>query len=225
MKKGVLFDMDGVLVDVSRSYRTTIRHTVEHYLKKEISPDLIQSFKDRGGLNNDWDLSEAILKHFGIIISKKELIDFFQGIYLGDQFNGLIRNEKWLLDTAVIEKIKTDFVTGIVTGRPRMEAVYVLKRFRMEKYFPVMITMDDLPADKQKPHPDGILKAMDQLQITDAYYAGDTIDDMIAAGKAGVKGIGILTGMSDTEEQRNLFSQHGASAVLNSVNEIPEVIE
>lgn len=225
MNKGVLFDMDGVLVDVSKSYRTTIKQTIEHYLKSEISPDLIQSFKDRGGLNNDWDLSEAILKDFGITIPKEELIEFFQEIYLGDNFNGLIANEQWLLDTPVIEEIKKNFVTGIVTGRPRMEAQYVLKRFRMERYFPVMVTMDDLPADKQKPHPAGIRMAMEQLGISKSLYIGDTVDDMIAARGAATTAIGVLTGSSDPHKQRNLLIQEGAHSVINHINEILEVLK
>ncbi|MFB3884741.1 MAG: HAD family hydrolase [Thermodesulfobacteriota bacterium] len=67
----LIFDMDGVLVDVSRSYRETIRQTVLIYLKmclgfrkgrgKSISKEEIALFKSAGGFNNDWDLTSGLL--------------------------------------------------------------------------------------------------------------------------------------------------------------------
>ena len=41
--KAVLFDMDGVLVDVSNSYRLVVKKTVNHFLNREISLDTIQN--------------------------------------------------------------------------------------------------------------------------------------------------------------------------------------
>jgi len=64
--RAVIFDMDGVLVDVSWSYSLTVKRVVERFLKKEIPFSLIQFYKSRGGLNNDWDLTESILKDLGI---------------------------------------------------------------------------------------------------------------------------------------------------------------
>ena len=67
----LIFDMDGVLVDVSRSYRETIRKTVLIYLerclgfemgkKEPISEEDIALFKSAGGFNNDWDLTSGLL--------------------------------------------------------------------------------------------------------------------------------------------------------------------
>ncbi len=67
----LIFDMDGVLIDVSRSYRETIRQTVLIYLRKclglkigirgLISEDDIALFKSAGGFNNDWDLTSGFL--------------------------------------------------------------------------------------------------------------------------------------------------------------------
>ena len=63
--------MDGVLIDVSESYRKTIARTVQIYLetclgfKKGSAPliteEHIASFKMAGGFNNDWDLTSGLL--------------------------------------------------------------------------------------------------------------------------------------------------------------------
>lgn len=67
----LIFDMDGVLIDVSRSYRKAIQRTVEIYLKtclgfkreqgKLATDQEISLFKSVGGFNNDWDLSSGLL--------------------------------------------------------------------------------------------------------------------------------------------------------------------
>jgi len=71
--KGILiFDMDGVLVDVSGSYRETVRQTVRLFFKdcracSEL-PDPLFSLSDLarikqdGGLNNDWDLTHYVIQ-------------------------------------------------------------------------------------------------------------------------------------------------------------------
>lgn len=67
----LIFDMDGVLIDVSGSYRKTIQKTVQIYLnscfgfdlkgKDPFSDEEISLFKMVGGFNNDWDLTSAII--------------------------------------------------------------------------------------------------------------------------------------------------------------------
>ena len=48
----LVFDMDGVLVDVTDSYRETIVRTVEHFTRQRIERALIQEYKNAGGWNN-----------------------------------------------------------------------------------------------------------------------------------------------------------------------------
>jgi len=49
-----VFDIDGVLVEVMKSYREAIRETVLHFTGELVSQDEIQDFKNAGGWNNDW---------------------------------------------------------------------------------------------------------------------------------------------------------------------------
>ena len=55
----VVLDIDGVLVDVADSYRRAIIESVERVCDKTIDRDAVQSFKDAGGFNNDWELTNA----------------------------------------------------------------------------------------------------------------------------------------------------------------------
>ncbi len=78
----VIFDMDGVLIDVSKSYRETIKKTVAIYLKKAlglkgdgkslVTDDDIVMFKEIGGLNNDWDVTTGFLCYFVTLLEGEE---------------------------------------------------------------------------------------------------------------------------------------------------------
>ncbi|WP_436903216.1 TIGR01548 family HAD-type hydrolase [Halovenus halobia] len=56
----VVLDIDGVLVDVENSYRRAIIETIDTLYDADIDRETIQRFKDAGGFNNDWELTDAI---------------------------------------------------------------------------------------------------------------------------------------------------------------------
>ena len=66
----LVFDIDGVLIDVRDSYREAICQTVQFYFKEIlrfqgsqnlINPEEVKYFKMAGGFNNDWDLASAVV--------------------------------------------------------------------------------------------------------------------------------------------------------------------
>lgn len=56
----VVLDIDGVLVDVADSYRRAVIESVRHVYGDTLDRDAIQPFKDAGGFNNDWLVTDAI---------------------------------------------------------------------------------------------------------------------------------------------------------------------
>jgi len=55
----VVLDVDGVLVDVADSYRRAIVESLETVYGESIPKGDVQLFKDAGGFNNDWELTDA----------------------------------------------------------------------------------------------------------------------------------------------------------------------
>ncbi|MEE8179114.1 MAG: phosphatase, partial [Nitrosopumilaceae archaeon] len=63
----VIFDCDGVLIDVSNSYDVTIQRTTEYILKEiaslekfdPVTSKMIDGFKATGGFNDEVDLTYA----------------------------------------------------------------------------------------------------------------------------------------------------------------------
>jgi len=223
--KTLIFDMDGVLADVSKSYRTTIIKTYEHFAKgKTVTYDDIAKAKSLGGLNNDWDLTEYLLRKDGIKVNKNKLIEVFEKIYF-DNGNGLIGKEKFLFDKKLIKKLAKKYNLAIFTGRPKHEALFTLQKEKIEQYFYPIITMDDLPQDNQKPDIAGIELIKEKLLSAEIYYFGDTIDDMLCGNNAKVNAIGILPPQNQSDEYKKLLLKHGAKTVLKSINEIEQITE
>ena len=221
----ILFDLDGVLVDVSQSYRYAIKKTAEFFTGKEIQFSEIQEMKNSGGYNNDWECTHALISVSDVDVYLWEVIDKFQEYYLGTNFDGFIKNETWLLKQRNLERLFNRYRLGIVTGRPGNEAQFAMERFGKQGYFEVIITLDDTPPGKGKPEPFGIIEAMKKLNADSAVYVGDTIDDMKAATAAGVIAIGILTDNSRDQKQIDLLKSNGAQMVLEDVNELVKILE
>lgn len=219
-KNGLLIlDIDGVLVDVSNSYRQAIKQTAEFFTKTEVTLQEIQNYKNKGGYNNDWDLTEAIIRKRGYGVSRKKIIEKFQELYL----RKLMKNEKWLLDKQILGELSKNYELAIMTGRPREEAVYVLKNNDVLNYFNEIIAMKDVT--KQKPNPEGLLKILRKFNANNAFYFGDTIDDMKAAVNADIVAIGVLPPSDKSEELKNLLLENGAKVVLDNINLIKEVLK
>ena len=79
----IVFDMDGVLAEVTESYREAIVQTVEHFTGRRIERDLIQDYKNQGGWNNDWALSQKIAADLGVEVPYDTVVDYFNEIFIG----------------------------------------------------------------------------------------------------------------------------------------------
>ena len=73
----VIFDCDGVLIDISNSYDLTIKKTVDFVLKKManidqpnfVSTQMIEGFKATGGFNDEVDLTYSLI--LSVVAAKK----------------------------------------------------------------------------------------------------------------------------------------------------------
>ncbi len=58
--QAVVLDIDGVLIDVADSYRQAVVDSVEHVYGETVDRAAIQQFKNAGGFNNDWLVTDAV---------------------------------------------------------------------------------------------------------------------------------------------------------------------
>lgn len=224
--RAILFDMDGVLVDVSGSYRAAIASTVEALGGGPVTPEEIHRFKNEGSYSDDWALTRAILESRGIEVPLGRVRATFQRRYLGaGGLGGLREQERWLLPRPVLARLARRYPLGIVTARPRSEALWTLRRFRVDRFFRIVIAREDVGSlGRLKPDPHGLLLAQRRLGTRLAAYVGDSTSDMQAAVAARHWAIGCVTPGADAEAHIRSLRAAGADEVVLRVEEVEHLL-
>ncbi|WEL17433.1 MULTISPECIES: TIGR01548 family HAD-type hydrolase [unclassified Halorhabdus] len=283
----VVLDVDGVLVDVADSYRRAVVDTVARVHGETISRSTLQAFKDAGGFNNDWELTDALAlyvlarsegfdrcveeftdriaasgggfsgarsvvddemdaaarERIHAALDRDQLREVFQQLYLGsDKYRtiegteptlseaGYIHDETVIVERSTLDALLANFEVGVLTGRPAPEADIALDRVGLDLPEAHRFTMDDW--DAGKPDPDALVTLAERFDADTVAFAGDTLDDVRTAVNAAegdpdrtYHGIGVLTGGLTGESGREKFERAGADAVVESVNDLPELLE
>jgi len=244
----VVFDIDGVVRDVSGSYRRAIADTVESFTDNAYRPTPldIDQLKSEGVWNNDWEASqELIYRYFAnqgqtreqLRLDYDAIVTFFQSRYRGPDPNnltGYICDEPLLLQYSYLEQLtQARIAWGFFSGATRTSANYVLEK-RLGLQSPVLIAMEDAPG---KPDPTGLFATVDKLenkleQAPTILYVGDTVADMYTVEKArnldatrNWIGVGVLPPhVQETAARADAYQETlraaGAAIVLNNVQEL-----
>lgn len=283
----VVLDIDGVLVDVADSYRRAIVESVERVHGETVAKADVQAFKDAGGFNNDWTLSDAaalyvlavregmamdvaaftdeIAKRGGGLDAAEAVVEnalddaardrvyddwdpeslrgVFQALYLGSEryadieggtppveARGFIEDEPVVVTPETVERLTADYCVCVLTGRPEAEAEIALSRVGLDVPAKRRFTMDDW--EEGKPHPRALVALADRCDADAVAFAGDTLDDVKTAVNAASAdpertyyGVGVLTGGLTGEDGRRKYEAAGASVVVDSVNDLPDLLE
>ena len=195
----LLLDMDGVLAEVSKSYRAAIVLTCHHYGAKSVTDDLVTEWKIRGNANCDWTLSRNMIlddadgrKDVTLDEVTKTFEDFYQGT---ESTDGLYKLETLIptRETLVELRKRSKGGMGIVTGRPRSDCLKFLRDMALEEFFDFSYCAEDGP---KKPDPYPVQHICKQLGIQPSkgvVLVGDTPDDIRSAVAAGCSGVGVTT--------------------------------
>ena len=192
----ILFDIDGVIRSVENSYRLALKKTVYKFSGWEPSYIDIDSTKNEGIWNNDWDLSLELIKRYIKkknlsleIPSREEIVKCFEEFYFGgdpnkdsNNWSGFIKNEDLLVDKKFFDLLKSNgIIWGFVSGAESASAKFVLEK-RLGLKSPPLISMGDAP---DKPNPKGFIELSKKLlrdklgpSSIPIAYVGDTIADI-----------------------------------------------
>ena len=193
----VLFDIDGVIRDVSGSYRRAIVETVHHFHGQRPEPAAIDSLKGEGCWNNDWQASLELLRRAGHtpLPAFEVLVAVFEAFYFGgdpegdpSQWRGFIGDEPLLVQPPFFAALSAaDLAYGFVSGAEPPSCRYVLQT-RLALADPPLIAMGDAP---DKPDPTGLLRLATRLVggvlgagAPPVAYLGDTVADVLTVQRA-----------------------------------------
>ncbi len=210
--------------NVAESYRESIVQTVKHFSGREISREQIQDYKNQGGWNNDWSLTQRILHDLGAEVDYESVVDQFNKFWVGDEGReGLVARERWIGAPGLFDRLAEKCQFAIFTGRTRWETKITLNRFAHGITFYPIICADDVTL--AKPDPEGLLKIREWNSDRRLLYLGDVIDDARSARAAEVPFIGVIeSGRRDRDLVAAQFLDEGALAIIDDINQIEKVL-
>ena len=210
--EALLFDMDGVLADVRRSYREAIVRTCASF-GVEAGRDLIEAVKAAGQANDDWAVTHGVLLKRACRPRWRRGDGALRGVYQGTEDEpGLRRHETLIPSRELLEGLARSFKLGVVTGRPRADAERFLREEGVRGLFGAVVCREDAPL---KPDPAPVRVALEQLEARTAWMLGDTPDDVRAAVGAGAVPVGVA-GPGGGETVWTALEEAGAARIVKA---------
>lgn len=205
----LLFDLDGTLINTNDLIISSFMHTLEHYYpgqyKKEdvlqfMGPPLMDSFNKL-----DREKAEEMAQFYRDFNHSKhdELVTEFEGVY---------------------DTIKTlheqGYKLAIVTTKKRYTVEMGLKLTKLDPFFDVVVTLDDVT--HAKPDPEPLLKALEQLgsKPKNTIMVGDNNHDI-----EGGKNTGTLTaGVAWAMKGREYIESFHPDFVLDNMSDLLDIL-
>jgi HAD superfamily phosphatase len=219
----LIFDVDGVLIDVRESYWRSGLQTVQHLTGKKVTWSQLFEWKRKPGNNDDWQMVAEWATALGVPTSYEEAREAFQPFYWGKNGKpGNVAKEKFVVPPALIQKWAASRELNLFTGRTRQEFSYTFDSWPTASAFRTIVTMDDA---RKKPHPEGLRMILSGRDPRTALYLGDNIDDALAAKAARVPFVAILPkSSSDYRQRAKKFRELGALALLDRARDLHRLL-
>lgn len=210
----VIFDVDGVLVDVRHTYWLSALQTMRHLTGRRVTHAELHRWKSKPGNNDDWRMVASWATALGHPTTYEQARDAFGQFYWGTADRpGNVRREKLIVTPAQITRWAARFELNLFTGRNRQEFTFTFADWPATKHFRLVVTVDDVK--KMKPHPEGLYKILRKRDPRKALYLGDNIDDALAAREAAVPFAAIIApGEHNYRRRAAKFRELGAVALL-----------
>lgn len=175
MKKAVIFDMDGVILDSENVWE---KHDMAFF-----GPDIYKSMKPRIKASS-LDKIYRMASEYGFKIEKSEFLNrYFQLAKTVYQEAALTEGLEELLN-----KLKEDGLKiGLATSSPGAWADQVMSRLDSPHLFECTVSVFDSPDVRTKPNPDSFLVAMKELGVnpSETLIVEDSLNGIKAAKASG----------------------------------------
>ena len=195
MKTGILFDLDGTLLDTLEDLLDATNVALAHFGCPARTLAELRTFVGNGARNqirlslpgkaDDPDLDEVLV--------------FYKEYYSGHCQN------KTAPYPGVLDALAelSEYPMAIVSNKPDA----AVKKL-CEQYFPGIYALGEAADCPRKPAPDMVYKAMKEIGAEECIYVGDSEVDIRTAKNAGVPCISVLWGFRDRDVLEGEGGQH-----------------
>lgn len=210
MKKAVLFDFDGVIIDSSEVQKYAFKESYYQITKKYVTDKMLEDFF----LNSGDSLSNIFMK-MGL---PSEMISHYRKISIKNSDKiGLHKGMKELLGYLKEQGISC----GLCTGKDRERTIMILENLGLSQLFDAIVCSDDVKYPK--PNPESIDLLIEKLNVTkeDIVMVGDANNDIKCAQCVGVTSIGVTWG----DVRREVLLKDSPDYVADTVSDLKNYIQ
>ncbi|MDR0270825.1 HAD family hydrolase [Paenibacillus sp.] len=207
-KWGVIFDLDGVLIDSTNVMEIAFTYAFRHFFPTKMVP--FEEYKTHMGKGFQKIMSEMNLPIEMHPLFKEKSTELASNIKV---FEGAIETLNLLQEA--------NCYIGLATGKDYARTVQILEEKGMDKFFDKIVTSDMV--ENSKPHPESIEVHMENSRLTanDFIFIGDSVSDIQCAKAASVRSIAVTWGMGQIDDLKNENPGH----MVNDFLELKEVLE
>lgn len=182
----ILFDLDGTLIDSTEAIVNSFFSVFDSFALprptyEAISVQIGHTLEDMFiALGVQGDVASYVLAY-------------------KENYRVVSKAQTFLIENALesVELASSFARLGVVTTKTALYTVPLLEHLGLMDYFEVLVGREDV--QNPKPHPEPILKALKHFEgeYDKAWMIGDTCMDIIAAQKAHIDSVAVLTGYAD----------------------------
>jgi HAD superfamily hydrolase (TIGR01549 family) len=218
--KAVIFDLDGTLANFNLDYMA-LRSEVRSLLLNKGIPASVLSINE--SIFEMLNKADIFLKNSGksariINKTRNEAFDIAEKLEMeAAKTTGLLPGVTDTLETLKKMKLKL----GLCTINSQKSTEYILRRFRIDKFFDVIVPRNKVKEVKPDPqHLEVVLSDL-KAKAVETMIVGDSSRDMRCARDVGAIAVGLPTGISTQQE----LSNAGANYFLTSIRDVPSLVE
>ena len=184
MKTGILFDLDGTLLDTLQDLADAVNHILRQYGCMERTTEEICGFVGHGVKSL---IRQAMAEEDGEKLDRA-LADY-QVYYAA---HSQVKTCPYAGIPEALKEIGEKYPIAIVSNKPD-----VFVKPMCSDYFPGIYALGEAPERPKKPEPDMLFKAMQDIGVDRCIYVGDSEVDVTTAKNAGAKCLSVLWGFRD----------------------------
>ena len=208
MKVGIIFDLDGTLLDTLEDLAAATNYALRQFGCGERSVAYVRSVIGNGALRQiTLSLPE------GTSLDPKEVLAVYKQYY-GGHCN--IKTKPYPGVLQALEVLKEKYPIGIVTNKPHGPASDLCAA-----HFPGVYALGEKPDCARKPNPDMVQRAMAELGVDTCVYVGDSEVDIRTAENTGVPCLTVLWGLRSRRE----LIEAGAKHLCERAEDMPAAID
>ncbi len=187
MKVGILFDLDGTLLNTLEDLADAVNYILKQYGCPERSLEEVRQFVGNGALR----LIQLALPGKENDPPAEEVLAAYQKYY---RAHSQVKTRPYDGILEALEKISQRYPVAVVSNKPDAAVKPLCKDYFGDIY--ARGESNDCP---RKPAPDMVLKAMAEIGVDACVYVGDSDVDVVTASNAGVPCLSVLWGFRDRD--------------------------